>query len=187
MHTPRLGPGKALLILCACLAAWPGSASATTYLPLPDADLARRSGIIVLAEVVDEEVEALETGAGVLPFTRTRMRALEVLKGSLAEQTFAVRVPGGRLAKTAWLVTGRPTFTSGQQVVLFLHQLKDTTDYALSEFALCQSSTSSRMQITPSLRCGPPSIRRTSGTSPDRRRKLSRKGRRGSSSRSSRP
>ena len=124
------------LSLIALAVALSATARAATYLPLQDADLARRSAIVVIAEVLDEEVATLESGGQSLPFTRTRLKALEVLKGSLSEEVFAVRTPGGRNGKTGWLVMGRPTFLPHQQVVLFLHPLQDTADYALSELGL---------------------------------------------------
>lgn len=128
-HTTRL-------FVIALAVALSATARAASYLPLQDADLARRSAIVVIAEVLDEEVATLETAGQSLPFTRTRLRSLEVLKGSMPEDVFAVRTPGGRNGKTGWLVTGRPTFLPGQQVVLFLHPLENTGDYALSELGL---------------------------------------------------
>jgi hypothetical protein len=112
------------------------TAHAATYLPLQDAELARRSAIVVRAEVIDEDVATADSGGQSLVFTRTRLKALEVLKGAMPEEVFALRTPGGRNGKTGWMVTGRPTFQPGQEVVLFLHPLRDTQDYALSEFAL---------------------------------------------------
>lgn len=121
-----------LLVAFTVVLALGATAHGATYLPLQDADLARRSGIIILAEVLDEDLEVVDQ----LPFTRVRFQRVELIKGTLPEEEFRVRVPGGRLAKTGWHVEGKPSFTSGQQVLLFLHPLTNTPDYALSEFGL---------------------------------------------------
>lgn len=112
-----------------------GSASAATYLPLSDADLARHARVIVLAEVVDSE-PALADGR--IPFTSVRLRVVEMLKGSLVAETFRIRLPGGQSNDTIWWVPGTPSLVPNQRAVLFLHPRPESGEYGLSEFALSQ-------------------------------------------------
>jgi hypothetical protein len=112
-----------------------GSASAATYLPLSDADLVRQAWVIVLAEVVDSE-SALADGR--IPVTSVRLRVVEVLKGSLAAETFRIRLPGGQSNDTIWWVPGTPSLVPNQRAVLFLHARPEADEYGLSEFALSQ-------------------------------------------------
>lgn len=123
----------ALLILATALR--PPSSTAATYLPLSDAELARQAPIIVLAEAVDSE-----TGLGDdrLPFTRVRLRPIEVLKGSLPGETFRIRLPGGHTSETVYWVPGTPTLLPNQKAVLFLHPRREAGEYGLSEFGLSQ-------------------------------------------------
>ncbi len=110
-----------------------GRAGAATYLPLSDADLTRGSSIILLAEVVSSEVRVDER---LLPYTSVRLRALEVLKGSLPDETFLLRLPGGVANGSAWSVPGTPSLVPQQQAVLFLQPRAQPGEYGLSEFAL---------------------------------------------------
>jgi len=121
--------------------AWAGAigpppAGAASYLPLSDADLARRSPVIVLAEPLEERTRLDESETPPRPYTEVRLRALEILKGSLPEESFRVRIPGGWAEDVVWFVPGTPRFTSGQQGVLFLHPLEEPGEYGLSEFGL---------------------------------------------------
>jgi hypothetical protein len=56
-----------------------GSARAATYLPMSDAELARRAPIIVRAEVVDQSVELEPLDGEDHPFTYTTLRTIEAL------------------------------------------------------------------------------------------------------------
>ncbi|HZI67706.1 MAG TPA: hypothetical protein VFF17_14190 [Thermoanaerobaculia bacterium] len=113
----------------------PAASTAATYLPLSDADLARQAPIIVLAEAVDSETAL---GDDRLPFTRVRLRPLEVLKGSLPGDTFWIRLPGGYANETFHWMPGSPTLLPNQRAVLFLHPRREAGEYGLSEFGLSQ-------------------------------------------------
>ncbi|HVE66555.1 MAG TPA: hypothetical protein VNC59_08235, partial [Thermoanaerobaculia bacterium] len=123
----------ALLVLAT--AGGPAASTAATYLPLPDADLARQAPLIVLAEAVDSETAL---GDDRLPFTRVRLRAIEVLKGSLSRETFWIRLPGGYANETFNWMPGTPMFLPNQRTVLFLHPRREAGEYGLSEFGLSQ-------------------------------------------------
>lgn len=112
-----------------------GSASAATYLPLSDGDLARQARVIVLAEVIDSEAGLAEER---FPITSVRLRPIEVLKGSLPGETFRVRLPGGQVGETISWFDGTPVLLSNQKAVLFLHARPEAGEYGLSEFALSQ-------------------------------------------------
>lgn len=108
---------------------------ATTYLPLSDADLARQSRLIVLAEVIDSEPGLAE---GRFPFTSVRLRSIEVLKGSLPDETFRVRLPGGQAGETIAWFDGTPILLPSQRALLFLHPRAEAGEYGLSELGLSQ-------------------------------------------------
>ena len=125
----------AALLILATTSLQPRAASAATYLPLADADLARQAPIIVLAEAVDSETVL---GEDRLPFSRVRLRPIEVLKGSLPGETFRIRLPGGQANETVHWVPGTPTLLPNQKAVLFLHPRREAGEYGLSEFGLSQ-------------------------------------------------
>ena len=102
------------------LIAGPGSfLGAATYLPISDAELARKAPVIVRASVVARET-LLEWHKGEsLPFTIVTLQRLESLKGS-APETLTLRLAGGRVGDVAWWVPGTPVFSPGQEVVLML-------------------------------------------------------------------
>ncbi len=113
---------------------------AASYLPLSDADLAKKSPVIVRAEVLSSRVSHAPIGAGADGlFTLTSLRVLEALKGSdlSAGDVFRVTVPGGVDAGTAFWIPGAPELSPGSDVVLFLsRQGAAGPDYALTEFGL---------------------------------------------------
>jgi hypothetical protein len=137
MEPDRKPRPVSFLLAFACAAALAAPrVYAASYLPLSDSDLAKRAPVIVLAEVVDEDIALVESGGRALPHTRTRLRAVEVFKGALADETFTLRLPGGELGNLGWRVAGRPTFLLGQQAILFLYPLKAPGEYGLSEFGM---------------------------------------------------
>jgi hypothetical protein len=110
---------------------------AATYLPLSDADLAGRSPIIVRARVDSVAVRLERIDNREMPMTVVSFLRLETLKGRLSDDTFRVRLPGGRVAGIVWLVPGTPSFEPGQEVLLFLRPAAGRgSDYFLSEFGL---------------------------------------------------
>lgn len=113
----------------------PAAATAATYLPMADSDLARQAKVIVLAEAVDSETRI---GDDRLPYTSIRLRPIEVLKGSLPGETFRVRLPGGQWNDTGYWVPGTPVLLPNQKAILFLHPLAEAGEYGLTEFGLSQ-------------------------------------------------
>ena len=132
MNYPALLRIAAFWILVALVAQ---PAAAATYQPLSDADLTRQSRLIVLAEVIDSETGLAE---GRFPFTLVRLRPIEVLKGSLPDETFRVRLPGGQAGETISWFDGTPVLLSNQKAVLFLHPRPEAGEYGLSELGLSQ-------------------------------------------------
>ncbi|MEP6769327.1 MAG: PKD domain-containing protein [Acidobacteriota bacterium] len=113
---------------------------AASYLPLSDADLAKKTPVIVRAQVLSGRVAHAPIGAGADGlFTLTSLRVLEALKGSdLSEgDVFRVSLPGGVDAGTAFWIPGTPELSPGSDVVLFLSRRGAAgPDYALTEFGL---------------------------------------------------
>ncbi|MEO8190845.1 MAG: PKD domain-containing protein [Acidobacteriota bacterium] len=131
-------------ILFATVALLLGAASrldAASYLPLSDADLARKSPVIVRAEAVSGEVRhatVSSSGADGL-VTVTSLRVLETLKGTelLAGDSFRITLPGGTDAGSAYWIPGTPEFAPGTEVVLFLSRQEGSPrDFFLTEFGL---------------------------------------------------
>src|SRR5688572_28262314 len=131
----RLALSRAAAFLALLSAVQTTPAGAATYLPLSDGDLARQARVVVLAEVVDSET--LVDGSR-RPYTSVRLRALEVLKGSLASETFRVRLPGGQWEDMISWVPGTPAMVPNQRAVLFLDPRSEPGEYGLSEFGLSQ-------------------------------------------------
>jgi PKD repeat protein len=122
----------ALGLVAAALAA---PLRAATYLPMSDADLAAGAPVIVRASVVSTEVRVEIVGGRELPFTIVTLRRIEALRGSVGE-TFALRLPGGRVGDTAWFVPGVPAFAPSSEVVLMLRPARRDGEWHLTELAL---------------------------------------------------
>ena len=121
--------------LLACFFA--GTLSAATYLPLSDADLARRSPEIVRARVDSQTVGLERVNGKDIPVTIVTFERLETLKGRIPTQRFRVRLPGGRVGDVVSRVPGTPVFEEGQEVLLFLRPASGRgSDFFLSEFGL---------------------------------------------------
>ncbi|HVF60228.1 MAG TPA: matrixin family metalloprotease [Thermoanaerobaculia bacterium] len=103
------------------LAAWALPAAATTYLPVPDGQLADQAEAIVAGTV--EGRRTIDGPAGFL-LTEHTVRVEGVFKGR-AWGRIAVRVPGGEREGTAELVWGAPRLAEGERVLLFLRRHGD--------------------------------------------------------------
>jgi PKD repeat protein len=119
---------------------WP--AGAASYLPLSDGELARRSPVIVRANVVSSEVrrEAVDNDPEAI-FTLTTLRAVEVIKAPnaalAAGDLFRIELPGGVDGETAAWAPGTPAFADGAEVVLFLApRAWRSADFVLTELGL---------------------------------------------------
>lgn len=143
------------LALLALLASLAVPLPAATYLPLSDADLARRSPVILHASVIAQE-SRLETVDGErTACTLTTLRLLETLKGSMAGETFQVELPGGRADSVATWVPGMPSFAVGSEVVLFLAPVRwrqgdfSLTELGLSKFDILEDAAGRRFVVRP--------------------------------------
>jgi hypothetical protein len=98
------------------------AAFATTYAPISDAGLADQAALIVSGTVERQAVVSGPQG----PLTEYRVRVDRRLKGNLAGETVAVRVPGGEDGDgVVFKVWGAPEFSRGDRVLLFLVQHPD--------------------------------------------------------------
>jgi PKD repeat protein len=117
MNTSRRVLGRCVIAVVACL---PGPfLSAATYLPMSDADLARKAPVIVRASVVARDARLEWHNGEPLPFTFVTLQRLESLKGA-APETLTLRLPGGLVGDIAWWIPGTPVFSPGEEVVLML-------------------------------------------------------------------
>lgn len=111
-----------ILLLPALAAAWVPTASATTYLPIADGQLADQARV-VLEGTVEQSGPALE---GNRPWTEYQVRVDRLLKGNVDDEVIAVRVPGGvRPDGLALKIWGAPEFETGERVLLFLGRRHD--------------------------------------------------------------
>jgi len=139
-----------LLVLGLCFS---GDARAATYAAISDAELVRRSPLIVHAEVLGERTRLQRIGARELPVTLTLFKSIEILKGALPGETFTVRLPGGTVGDVGWWVPGAPRFLPQQEAVLFLFPLADQsgehglTEFALSKFDVLEDSRHHRFAV----------------------------------------
>lgn len=143
------------LSLSSLLAMLPSAARAATYLPLSDGDLARRSPLIVRAEVLSRETRLESEGDQELVCTLTIFRVLEILKGRLSSDTVRVELPGGEMGDLRTEFPGTPDFTGSGEVILFLapsrwHEADHSlTELGLSHFDVVEDPTHHRFVVRP--------------------------------------
>jgi hypothetical protein len=107
----RLTLSLPLLILVAA------TASATTFVAMPDPQLAAEAPVIVEGTVLSLDPSR---GPG-RPATEVAIQVERVLQGTVGDGRLAVRVPGGTVAgQGGLLVWGAPSFRPGERVLLFL-------------------------------------------------------------------
>lgn len=147
MVSPFLGAAAVLLAAAPLTAA--------TYLPLSDADLARRSPVIVRARVVSTEARLDTIGEDEFPFTYAYLEPLELVKGRLRGESFQVRLPGGRIGDRAWALPGTPVFSPDEEVLLFLASSRGhsgeyrLTEFGMSKFDIVEDSRHTRFAVRP--------------------------------------
>jgi PKD repeat protein len=142
---PRLFSRGTLLrvgLLFGAAATLARSVPAASYLPLPDAELARRAPVVLRARVVSSELkhESLDNDPDAV-FTVTTLRALEVIKSPGASlragDVFRLELPGGQDDTAATWIPGTPAFSDGAEVVLFLAERRwRESDFVLTELGL---------------------------------------------------
>jgi len=115
---PRPHPLRTLSLAAALLLAAP-AARASVVLPASVETLARRADLVVRARA--ERSVAAASADGKQIHTVTTLRGAERLKGEAGE-VIEVRTPGGTLGEITQVVHGAPSFTQGEEVVLFLRR-----------------------------------------------------------------
>ena len=144
----RVGQSFLALVLPALVA------SGATYLPMSDADLVAGAPIVAHARVIGSSVEAETVDGEDRPFTVITLSLIESIKGSPGE-TFAVRLPGGRLGDTVWWLGGTPVFSPGEEVILMLapHPAHPgqfrLTELGLSKFVVVTDDAGRRFAVRP--------------------------------------
>jgi PKD repeat protein len=143
------------LSLSSLMAMLPSAARAASYLPLPDADLARRSPLIVRAEVLSQETRLESEGDRELVCTLTTFRVLETLKGRLSSGTVRVELPGGEIGGMRTEFPGTPDFAASGEVILFLAPSRwhgadhSLTELGLSHFEVVEDPAHHRFAVRP--------------------------------------
>ncbi len=130
--------------------------SAASYLPLSDADLARRSPIIVRARVVSRQVRhsSLPDGGADILSTATTLRVLEAIRGTalLPGDMFELDLPGGVDGAEAYRIPGTPEFAEEGEVVLVLAPADggfSLTEFGLSKFDLLRDASGRAFAVRP--------------------------------------
>jgi hypothetical protein len=103
--------GGALLLVCAA------SPDATTLLPADFAQMVSESQVIVHARVIDVRGELV--GSRRTIESLITIQVLAPLKGQAGSE-LVFRVPGGRVGRYRRVFVGAPTFTAGDEILLFL-------------------------------------------------------------------
>jgi hypothetical protein len=120
-----MNPSQKLLRVFLLALVWGGAAqvaSATSYVPVTDEDLADQARLIVRAHVVSREPAPFGTTAA----TDYGIELDRVLKGYAPGTTLIVRVPGGEVANGWRLkIWAAPEFSIGDEAVLFLAPRQD--------------------------------------------------------------
>jgi len=93
-----------------------GSAEATSVLRFTTAEMATRAEVVAHAVVASTRAERHQDGAIV---TRVQLSVLEPLKGETGD-LFEFVVYGGILGDRGSAISGAPTFTRGEELVVFL-------------------------------------------------------------------
>ena len=114
--------GRSVLVTAGLLLALAGSASATTFVRVSDADLADQAPIIVEAVVRGFDY----TMTSNMPMTDYQIEVSRVVRGDLPGSAVVVRVHGGRAADGYELeIFGAPRFAENDRVLLFLKKAAD--------------------------------------------------------------
>jgi hypothetical protein len=103
-----------LIALLVCIS----SASATVILPIEFRELVTSTPVIVHGVVVDVRSSWVDGRRAVETFVT--LEVAEYLKGNLGQHV-TFKVPGGQLGRYRTVFVGAPTFTAGDELVLFLN------------------------------------------------------------------
>jgi hypothetical protein len=94
------------------------SACATSVLALQDEQLVSLSRVILTGRVTAVTSEWNTDNTQI--YTTVRIAVADVLKGEHSGDTYTLRLLGGRVGDTVMEVVGAPSFTAGDDVVLFV-------------------------------------------------------------------
>ena len=116
-----------LLGLCLCIAS--GTALATTVLKISLNEMTLGSDLIIQGSIKSAETVAIGGNERHLQ-TQVVVDIRNVLKGQKGMKSLRLELMGGKLGKWVMHIPGMPTFTPGEEVVLFLE--KTRTNWALT-------------------------------------------------------
>lgn len=108
---------RTLLSVASLVVLLTGSIGATVLVPIEFRELVTTAQTIVLGRVVDVRSEQVNDRRTVETFVTVQPD--EYLKGNLGDR-LTVRVPGGQFGRYRTVFVGAPTFSIGDEVVLFL-------------------------------------------------------------------
>lgn len=129
LRRPALRPSILIVaLLLAAPAAW-----ATVVLPQSVEDLARRADLVVRGRA--ERSISVASPDGKLIHTVTTVRVAATLKGRAGE-VVEVRTPGGTVGDITQVAHGAPSFSAGEEVVLFLHREGTGTRFGVEGLGL---------------------------------------------------
>lgn len=147
----------ALVQLCVCLLAAISSPIEATTVVLPsDEEMIVGSRAIVRGQVINISSGYDEAHKGI--FTYITLKVTEVYKGALTTGTIILKEPGGVTRELGSLIYGVPTFTVGEEVLLFLDTWADGSLRVYQWFL-------GKFKITPNLSTGKPMVSREVPTS----------------------
>jgi len=116
----RLVGSLALAITLSIAAPWSASATVGSYLTMPA--LVRLSEVIVTGTVVSQA--SAWSPDHRLIYTRTTVQVTHTYKGDVPS-TIVIGTVGGRVGHRVMSAAGTPTFTVGEEAMLFLHVAGD--------------------------------------------------------------
>ncbi len=112
------------LLLALLLPLLATEASASVIQPLTDAELVRRSDVVVAGVVVWTEVGRTPGGR---VFTRAAVQVMNSVKGARVGEVLTVNIPGGKVGGLLVHVAGAPQLHIGDMAVGFLERHGDAT------------------------------------------------------------
>ena len=121
---------------------------ATTVAPADFAEMVNGSQVIVHGAVVDVRAQA-SGGRGTIE-TLVSVAVVTMLKGQ-ASPAVVFRVPGGQIGRYRRVMVGAPTFTPGEEVVLFLsgHAPAMPMPFGLHQGVYRVARSAGRAMVTP--------------------------------------
>src|SRR5215467_5023332 len=111
-------------VLLACfMLALAAAANATTAIIPSDDQMIIASRAIIRAKVISQSC-GFDSRHNIV-YTYVTLRIREVLKGQITSSEIVLKEPGGQVDSLGSVVFGSPTFTSGEEVVLYLDTWAD--------------------------------------------------------------